>query len=75
MGGRVSLAEIGSLQLEFAYLSDITGNPTYREKAEHVFNSLSKMTTTVPGLYPAIIDQHTKTQTYNGTYWLIKINC
>jgi hypothetical protein len=31
-GQGASLAEIGTLQLEFQYLSDVTGNPIYQEK-------------------------------------------
>ncbi len=29
-GGSSILSEFGTLHMEFAYLSDITGNPTYR---------------------------------------------
>lgn len=37
-----SLAEAGTLQLEFKYLSEISGNPMYGEKAEHVMMLLDK---------------------------------
>ena len=30
------LSEFGTLHMEFAYLSDITGNPVYRQKVEKI---------------------------------------
>jgi hypothetical protein len=41
-GGMSSLAEAGTLQLEFKYLSEISGNLLYGEKAEHVMRLLDK---------------------------------
>ena len=41
-GGMSSLAEAGTLQLEFKYLSEISGNPMYGQKAEHVMRLLDK---------------------------------
>lgn len=35
-GGSSILSEFGTLHLEFAYLSDVTGNPIYREKVEKI---------------------------------------
>lgn len=40
-GNLVSTAEVGTLQLEFRYLSKITGNETYWEAAENVCNIFS----------------------------------
>ncbi|KXN85750.1 Mannosyl-oligosaccharide 1,2-alpha-mannosidase MNS3, partial [Leucoagaricus sp. SymC.cos] len=40
--GLVSIAEIGTLQLEFRYLSEVTGNPIYWEKAEKVLEVIHK---------------------------------
>ena len=37
-GGASLLAEVGTLQVEFRYLSKITGNSIYKEKADHVFD-------------------------------------
>ncbi|KAF9443281.1 glycoside hydrolase family 47 protein, partial [Macrolepiota fuliginosa MF-IS2] len=34
--GLVSVAEVGTLQLEFRFLSEITGNPIYGEKVQKV---------------------------------------
>ena len=30
------LSEFGTLHMEFAYLSDVTGNPVYRQKVEKI---------------------------------------
>lgn len=40
----VSIAEVGTLQLEFRYLSEVTGNPIYWEKAEKVCPSCRRIT-------------------------------
>jgi len=37
-GGSSLLAEIGTLQVEFRYLSKITGNDEYKKKADNVFD-------------------------------------
>lgn len=50
------LAEYGSIQLEFKYLSDVTGNKKYEEKAMHVIDYISKKDKPIPGLYPTAID-------------------
>ncbi len=51
----VSVAEAGSLSLEFGYLSHVLTDPIYKERAEGVVKALSKMETKVPGLYPIAI--------------------
>ncbi|KAL9716643.1 mannosyl-oligosaccharide alpha-1,2-mannosidase [Leucoagaricus gongylophorus] len=40
--GLVSIAEIGTLQLEFRYLSEVTGNSIYWEKAEKIMEIIHK---------------------------------
>ncbi|KAI8899510.1 glycoside hydrolase, partial [Globomyces pollinis-pini] len=50
------LASIGTIQLEMQYLSDITGNPVYQEKALGVLDILKNMQTEIPGLYPSYIN-------------------
>ncbi|KAJ3572182.1 hypothetical protein NP233_g3263 [Leucocoprinus birnbaumii] len=40
--GVASIAEVGTLQLEFRYLSEVTGNPIYWEKAEKVMEVIHK---------------------------------
>eukprot|EP00494_Astrolonche_serrata_P033384 UN33653 len=39
-GGGSLLAEIGTIQLEFGYLSEASGDPKYKEKAYAVFDNL-----------------------------------
>lgn len=52
------LSEIGTMHLEFSYLSDITGNSTFREKVKKVRDILKNMEKP-KGLYPNYI--HPKT--------------
>ena len=57
-GGCSILAEFGSFHLEFVYLSEITGNPIYREKVNkirEVLNQLEKP----EGLYPNYLNPKT----------------
>eukprot|EP01127_Copromyxa_protea_P018812 TRINITY_DN59_c0_g2_i1.p1 TRINITY_DN59_c0_g2~~TRINITY_DN59_c0_g2_i1.p1 ORF type:complete len:421 (+),score=79.87 TRINITY_DN59_c0_g2_i1:27-1265(+) len=56
-GGASLLAEMGSLQLEFSYLSHATGNPIYAEKALRVFKVLHD-NKPADGLYPVFINPH-----------------
>jgi len=57
-GGSSILSEFGTLHMEFSYLSDITGNPIYKEKVEKVRDFVKKMDR--PGrLYPNYL--HPKT--------------
>lgn len=42
-GGNAILAEAGTCQLEFRYLSKTTANPDYKEKSEHAFMLLKEM--------------------------------
>ncbi|KAJ3151494.1 hypothetical protein HDU89_001937 [Geranomyces variabilis] len=51
-GGNAGLAEMGTLQLELQYLSDVTGKRFYAEKALAVYDTLYGATLPVPGLYP-----------------------
>lgn len=57
-GGSSILSEIGTLHLEFRYLSDITGNPIYRQKVEKVRSILRDMDKP-KGLYPNYINPKT----------------
>ena len=34
--------EFGTLHMEFSYLSDITGNPVYKEKVEKIRDFINK---------------------------------
>ncbi|KAJ3062367.1 hypothetical protein HDU98_001765 [Podochytrium sp. JEL0797] len=50
--GTAILSELGSLQLEFQYLSDVTGNPIYAEKALFVYEQMQTIAVDIPGLFP-----------------------
>lgn len=52
------LSEIGTMHLEFTYLSDITGNPVFKSKVENVRKVLKNLEKP-KGLYPNYI--HPKT--------------
>lgn len=54
----IALAAIGSLNLEFTHLSDITKDPKYYLATEKVSKelALSQRWTSIPGLWPAIVD-------------------
>ncbi|KIL61808.1 glycoside hydrolase family 47 protein [Amanita muscaria Koide BX008] len=51
-GGMVSTAEATTLQLEFRYLSHISGNNTYWDKAEKVLRIVKDQTLPLGGLAP-----------------------
>jgi len=42
-GGSSILSEFGTLHMEFAYLSDITGNPIYKQKVEKIRSFVSNL--------------------------------
>ncbi|XP_076656436.1 alpha-Mannosidase class I a [Halictus rubicundus] len=52
------LSEIGTMHLEFTYLSDITGNPVYKSKVENVRKVLKNLEKP-KGLYPNYIHPRT----------------
>ncbi|XP_075552808.1 mannosyl-oligosaccharide 1,2-alpha-mannosidase IA-like isoform X1 [Dermacentor variabilis] len=56
-GGSI-LAELGTMHLEFSYLSDITGNPIFREKVDKVRQVLADLDKP-KGLYPNYINPKT----------------
>ncbi|XP_055334763.1 mannosyl-oligosaccharide 1,2-alpha-mannosidase IA-like [Paramacrobiotus metropolitanus] len=51
----VFLADVGTLHLEFAYLSEITGNIIYLEKVKKI-RQLLKHARSTEGLYPNLVD-------------------
>ena len=60
--GMSVLAEVGSSQLEFAYLSYHTKDPKYHVMARKVFSTLHKIPPTnkdLAGMYPVFIDHRT----------------
>jgi mannosyl-oligosaccharide alpha-1,2-mannosidase len=54
----VVVAVLGTLQLEFTRLSQLTGNPKYYAAVQHVMNELEKWQneTGLPGMWPAMVD-------------------
>ncbi|KAJ3318435.1 Mannosyl-oligosaccharide 1,2-alpha-mannosidase IB [Blyttiomyces sp. JEL0837] len=48
----VGLATSGSLQLEFQYLSDLTGNDTYAKKALLAYEQFYRFEKPIPGFFP-----------------------
>ncbi|CAH0560677.1 unnamed protein product [Brassicogethes aeneus] len=56
--GSSILSEYGSLYLEFAYLSEITGNPIFKNKVDDIMEFLDKKVKP-NGLYPNYIDPKT----------------
>lgn len=57
-GGSSILSEFGTLHLEFAYMSDITGNPVYRERVMNV-RQILKDIEKPKGLYPNYLNPKT----------------
>ncbi|CAO3655110.1 unnamed protein product [Mucor hiemalis] len=56
------IAEVGTVQLEFMMLSQLTGNPIYGQKAQAITDFLDKMGYEhgmyIQGLYPTALDTH-----------------
>lgn len=57
--GASILSEVGTLQLEFAYLSHHLNRSIYREKAEKVFHVLAKADKPYDALYPVYVSPDT----------------
>ncbi|KAI4460238.1 mannosyl-oligosaccharide alpha-12-mannosidase-related [Holotrichia oblita] len=57
-GGSSILSEFGTLHLEFAYLSDVTGNTIFRNKVDHIRQFLQGMDKP-KGLYPNYLNPKT----------------
>eukprot|EP00467_Chlorarachnion_reptans_P011364 CAMPEP_0114532346 /NCGR_PEP_ID=MMETSP0109-20121206/26614_1 /TAXON_ID=29199 /ORGANISM="Chlorarachnion reptans, Strain CCCM449" /LENGTH=759 /DNA_ID=CAMNT_0001715399 /DNA_START=323 /DNA_END=2606 /DNA_ORIENTATION=+ len=61
------LSEVGSIQLEFAYLSNITGDPRFHNTARAVFSEYNKLKSPLGGLFPVNIDPDDGTWGNRGT--------
>jgi len=61
------LAEIGSLDLEFTRLAQLTGNNTYFDAVERITELLHRTqdTTKIPGLWSTFVDAESATMPYN----------
>jgi len=55
-GGKSILSEVGSIQLEFLYLSKHTNRSIFAEKALQVYKQLDKTIKKPPGLYSVYVD-------------------
>ncbi|EGC30650.1 hypothetical protein DICPUDRAFT_157585 [Dictyostelium purpureum] len=51
----VVLAALGTMSLEFSRLSDITGDPNYKEKIDRIINAMASLETDIKGLYKTTI--------------------
>ncbi|KAF9425138.1 hypothetical protein BGZ94_007807 [Podila epigama] len=51
------LAEVGTIQLEFTRLSQLTGDKVYETKAREVVHILETAKTQIPGLYPSQVTE------------------
>ncbi|VDK42880.1 unnamed protein product [Anisakis simplex] len=58
-GGSSILSEFGSLHLEFAYLSKVTSNLSYKEKVQKIRDHLDKIEKIDGGLYPNYMSPET----------------
>ncbi|CAG8470135.1 4464_t:CDS:2 [Dentiscutata erythropus] len=63
------LADIGTLQLEFRRLSELSRNSKYLKKAQKVIDVLQRKSTELPGLYPVFIDPYTGNFTTTWVTW------
>ncbi|KAF9331044.1 Mannosyl-oligosaccharide 1,2-alpha-mannosidase IB [Podila minutissima] len=57
LSGKVSLAEVGTFQLEFRKLSQLSNNPKYSAVAQENYEYLSSLNPKISGLFPAYFDQ------------------
>ncbi|KAG0087091.1 hypothetical protein BGZ92_007605 [Podila epicladia] len=57
LSGKVSLAEVGTFQLEFRKLSQLSNDPKYSAVAQENFEYLSSLNPRISGLFPAYFDQ------------------
>ena len=53
------LAEVGTSQLEYIKLAQLTGNDSYFDVAQRVIDTLDKAKKDIPGLYPVFISLET----------------
>lgn len=60
----VSLAQIGTFSVEFGFLSHVTGNPIYRDRAVKIVEALEQLETGIPGLFPSTITPYTMKQSF-----------
>ncbi len=64
--GIFNLAQVGTLSLEFGYLSKVSGDDTFVNKATAIIKELAQMETAVEGLYPMFINTQERLQCVSG---------
>ncbi|KAF9094567.1 hypothetical protein BGX27_001407 [Mortierella sp. AM989] len=65
----VSLSEVGTFQIEFRKLSQLSGNEKFTKIAQESFDYLKTLKTKVPGLYPAYFDpEASSTEDYVASF-------
>ncbi|KAF9314260.1 hypothetical protein BG003_004352 [Podila horticola] len=57
LSGKVSLAEVGTFQLEFRKLSQLSSDPKYSAVAQENFEYLSSLKPKISGLFPAYFNR------------------
>jgi len=62
----ITIAEAGTLQVEFRYLSKAIGNPDYATKSERVYEILNALQPPDTGLFPFIISNANKETVFLG---------
>ena len=58
-GGKAILADIGTVQLEFLYLSILTGNKTYARQTLAIYDTLFANNPATAGVYNVLVDPNT----------------
>ncbi|KAJ3101314.1 hypothetical protein HDU96_010055 [Phlyctochytrium bullatum] len=66
--GTVLLSEVGTIQLEWQYMSDITGDDRYAKKALFVYEQLRSMNWPIKGLYKKRFNPSTLEASKYGAY-------
>lgn len=69
------LADAGTMQLEFQYLSDITGNPIYAQKALYAFDQIIAIPQQIKGLYPSKINVERLGSGFGNYYYGMGAGC
>ncbi|KAI8356620.1 glycoside hydrolase [Choanephora cucurbitarum] len=63
------LAEVGTIQLEFTRLSELTGNWTYHYLGQHVYDTFSESYKETAGLFPHLVNVSTGKPIGNHITW------
>ena len=66
-GESTLIAELGSLNLEFTRLSQVTGDPKYFDAVQRISNELARVqhNSSLPGMWPVVVNAKTMDVSYN----------